>query len=351
MSTLTEASLLVSQNANEQELLEDESLLEEEFFQVIDELQKFGINAADINKLKSNGVSTVQGVLMQTTKFLCGIKGLSEAKVEKIREAAKKIKDVQFITALEFSHRRRTVLHMTTGSSELDKLLQGGFETQQISEIFGEFRTGKTQLCHTLCVTCQLPLSDGGAAGKVAYIDTEGTFRPDRLVSIARRFNLDADIVLENTMFARAYTSDHQLELITLCAAKFAEDRGLFKLLIIDSIIALLRVDYSGRGELADRQQKLARMLSYLTKIAEQFNVAVVITNQMTADPGAGMSFVADPKKPVGGHVLSHASHLRLSLRKGRGDNRICKIYDSPNLPESEGMFSISEGGICDPTQ
>lgn len=154
--------------------------------------------------------------------------------------------------------------------------------------------------------------------------------------------------MLDNVLYARAYTSEHQMELLDFVAAKFHEEGGVFKLLIIDSIMALFRVDFSGRGELAERQQKLAQMLSRLQKISEEYNVAVFVTNQMTADPGAGMTFQADPKKPIGGHILAHASTTRISLRKGRGELRIAKIFDSPDMPENEATFAITPGGIAD---
>ncbi|CAH2039553.1 unnamed protein product, partial [Iphiclides podalirius] len=217
-----------------------------------------------------------------------------------------------------------------------------------ITEVFGEFRTGKTQLSHTLCVTTQIPNPSGYHGGKVMFLDTEHTFRPDRLRPIADRFNLDQNAVLDNVLYARAYTSEHQAELLDYVAAKFHEEAGVFKLLIIDSIMALFRVDFSGRGELADRQQKLAQVLSRLQKISEEYNVAVFITNQMTADPGATLTFQADPKKPIGGNILAHASTTRIALRKGRGENRIAKIYDSPDLPESEATFAITNGGVSD---
>ncbi|KAK9399924.1 DMC1: DNA meiotic recombinase 1 [Crotalus adamanteus] len=236
-----------------------------------------------------------------------------------------------------------------------------------ITEAFGEFRTGKTQLSHTLCVTAQLPGADGYTGGKIIFIDTENTLypeyimstehdtltrinssRPDRLRDIADRFNADHEAVLDNVLYARAYTSEHQMELLDYVAGKFHEEPGIFKLLIIDSIMALFRVDFSGRGELAERQQKLAQMLSRLQKISEEYNVAVFVTNQMTSDPGATMTFQADPKKPIGGHILAHASTTRISLRKGRGELRIAKIYDSPEMPENEATFAITAGGIGD---
>ncbi|KAI8501107.1 PREDICTED: meiotic recombination protein DMC1/LIM15 homolog [Branchiostoma belcheri] len=321
---------------------------DDSFFQDIDMLQNHGINAADLKKLKSAGICTIRGVQMTTRKRLCNIKGISEAKMDKIKEAAAKLGDAGFMTALEYSDRRKTVFKIQTGSSELDKLLGNGIESMAITEAFGEFRTGKTQLSHTLCVSCQLPGPGGYSGGKVVFIDTENTFRPDRLKPIADRFNLDHEAMLDNVLYARAYTSEHQMELLDYVAAKFHEEPGVFKLLIIDSIMALFRVDFSGRGELADRQQKLAQMLSRLQKISEEYNVAVFVTNQMTADPGATMSFQADPKKPIGGNILAHASTTRISLRKGRGENRIAKIYDSPDMPESEATFAISNGGICD---
>ncbi|XP_037053564.1 meiotic recombination protein DMC1/LIM15 homolog isoform X1 [Peromyscus leucopus] len=303
---------------------------EESLFQDIDLLQKHGINMADIKKLKSVGICTVKGIQMTTRRALCNVKGLSEAKVDKIKEAANKLIEPGFLTAFEYSEKRKMVFHITTGSQEFDKLLGGGIESMAITEAFGEFRTGKTQLSHTLCVTAQLPGAGGYSGGKIIFIDTENTFRPDRLRDIADRFNVDHDAVLDNVLYARAYTSEHQMELLDYVAAKFHEEAGIFKLLIIDSIMALFRVDFSGRGELAERQQKLAQMLSRLQKISEEYNVAVFVTNQMTADPGATMTFQADPKKPIGGHILAHASTTRISLRKGRGELRIAKIYDSP---------------------
>ncbi|XP_028516193.1 meiotic recombination protein DMC1/LIM15 homolog [Exaiptasia diaphana] len=321
---------------------------DESFYQDIDMLQNHGINVADIKKLKTAGICTVKGVQMTTRKRLCQIKGISEAKMEKIKEAATKLSNDGFVTALEYSDMRKMVFRVSTGSSELDKLLGGGIESMSITEVFGEFRTGKTQLSHTLCVTAQLPGPGGYTGGKVIFIDTENTFRPDRLREIADRFNLDQNAMLDNVLYCRAYTSEHQFELLDSVAAKFHEEMGVFKLLIVDSVMALFRVDFSGRGELADRQQKLAQMLSKLQKLSEEFNVAVFITNQMTADPGATMSFQADPKKPIGGHILAHASTTRISLRKGRGETRIAKIYDSPDLPENEATFAVTSGGIAD---
>nr|XP_025877097.1 meiotic recombination protein DMC1 homolog isoform X2 [Oryza sativa Japonica Group] len=264
---------------------------EEECFESIDKLISQGINSGDVKKLQDAGIYTCNGLMMHTKKSLTGIKGLSEAKVDKICEAAEKLLSQGFMTGSDLLIKRKSVVRITTGSQALDELLGGGIETLCITEAFGEFRSGKTQLAHTLCVSTQLPIHMHGGNGKVAYIDTEGTFRPERIVPIAERFGMDANAVLDN--------------------------------------------------------QKLAQMLSRLTKIAEEFNVAVYITNQVIADPGGGM-FITDPKKPAGGHVLAHAATIRLMLRKGKGEQRVCKIFDAPNLPEGEAVFQVTSGGIMD---
>lgn len=254
---------------------------------------------------------------------------------------------IGFTTASEFHHRRSELICLTTGSKQLDTLLGGGVETGSITEIFGEFRTGKSQICHTLAVTCQLPIDMGGGEGKCLYIDTEGTFRPVRLVSIARRYGLNEDDALDNVAYARAYNADHQLQLLNQAAAMMSESR--FSLLIVDSIMALYRTDFAGRGELSARQMHVAKYMRTLQRLADEFGIAVVITNQVVAQVDGGMMFNPDPKKPIGGNIIAHSSTTRLSLKKGKGEQRICKIYDSPCLPESETVFAIYEDGIGDP--
>ncbi|CAG8566172.1 3210_t:CDS:2 [Diversispora eburnea] len=323
---------------NELENEEQSEEMQEQIFTPVSELENCGINSLDIKKLIDHGFITVQSIAFTPKKALYEIKGISEVKAEKIQSEATEIK-----------LRRDDYLYITTGSFELNRLLGGrGIESGAITELFGEFRTGKSQLCHTLAVSCQLPIDVGGAAGGCIYIDTEGTFRPERLVDIAKRFGLEPNEVLDNVAVARAYNTDHQMNLLLQAAVMMTESR--VTLLVVDSVTALYRTDYSGRGELAARQMHLAKFLRGLLRLADEFGVAIVITNQVVANvdgnmfPGGGSD-----KKPIGGNIIAHSSTTRLYFRKGKGENRICKIYDSPCLPEGEATFSIGIGGIEDP--
>ncbi|EPY52543.1 recombinase Rhp51 [Schizosaccharomyces cryophilus OY26] len=302
-------------------------------------LEGNGITSTDIKKIHEAGYYTVESIAYTPKRQLLLIKGISEAKADKLLGEASKLVPMGFTTATEYHIRRSELITITSGSKQLDTLLQGGVETGSITELFGEFRTA---------VTCQLPIDMGGGEGKCLYIDTEGTFRPVRLLAVADRYGLNGEEVLDNVAYARAYNADHQLELLQQAANMMSESR--FSLLVIDSCTALYRTDFSGRGELSARQMHLARFMRTLQRLADEYGIAVVITNQVVAQVD-GISFNPDPKKPIGGNILAHSSTTRLSLRKGRGEQRICKIYDSPCLPESEAIFAINSDGVGDPKE
>ncbi|KAG7377748.1 Meiotic recombination protein dmc1 [Phytophthora pseudosyringae] len=349
---------------------EDDSLRS---YEPIDLLQDAGINTTDIAKLKHDGFATIGQLFQVSQKRLLGVKGISEAKRDKLLQAGKKIMPEKsgFVSASTLYQQSQNRIFITTGSQQLDQILGGGIETMSVTEVHGEFRTGKTQLCHTLCVTAQLPRSRGGGAGKVAFVDTEGTFRPNRVAEIAKeRYNLDPEDVLDNIIVARAHSHDAQMDLVVKLGVLFAvrmddgstlkallihnictsqdPDQGPFRLLIIDSVTALFRTDFSGRGELSERQQRLNQHLVRLVKHAEvgygAFGRSVW---HVMADPGANVMF-GSAMKPVGGHVMSHGVHTRVLMKKGRAENRLCKIIDSPCMPEAECSIQLYAGGITD---
>lgn len=308
-----------------------------------------GASKKDLNLLLQHGLQCVEGAAHTPLRRLKQIEGLSEDKARAISEAAGRMVGGRMVSALKMMQVRESVVRLTTGAGQIDGLLRGGVETGQITELFGESRSGKTQLCHTLCVTCQLGVDSGGAASKALYIDTEGTFRPERLQSIATRFGLKPEEALENVTYAQAYNTEHQSDLLAEAAALFSESR--YALLVVDSATGLFRTEYSGRGELAERQQALNMFFRKLRLLADQYGVAVVVTNQVMASPDAAPAYMGPQVQPVGGHIVAHASQVRLSIRKGKGRNRICKVVDSPDAREAEVGFMISTGGIVDAEQ
>jgi DNA repair protein RadA len=232
------------------------------------------------------------------------------------------------------------MLRCSTGSKSLDELLLGGIETQAVTEFYGEFGSGKSQICHTLCAMAKQPINEGGLDGGVIYIDTEGTFRPERLQQIAESRGFVLLEVLKKVSVCKVYNSSH-LELIIKDLGKYINEFNA-KLVIIDSIISLHRAEFIGRGTLADRQQKLNSILHKLVRVAEIFNIAIVITNQVLSSPD---TFFGDPTKAAGGNVIGHTSTYRIYLRKS-GENRIAKMIDSPYHPYSDIRITVK--GIDD---
>ena len=302
-----------------------------------------GINDGDIKKLIDAGIYSVEQLAQTPLRHICKIKGISEAKANILLKEMTRMSSVGFTTAGKVLNDRQHIVYLTTGSKELDKLLGGGIETGTIVEVYGEFRVGKTQLCHTLAVTCQLPIEMGGAAARSMYIDTEGTFRPETLVAIAERFNLTPEYVLDQVAVTTATTLDHLIVLLKRAGALMMENR--YGLLIINSLMGPLRAEFNGRGELQERQLKLMQFLSVLKKIACIHKVAVVITNQVVSQVD---NFFGDPKKAIGGHIMSHNTTTRICLEKRADSMRQAKLTASPLLPEGSVVCSITTGGVQD---
>jgi DNA repair protein RadA len=249
------------------------------------------------------------------------------------------------ISASELLTKRKNITRLSTGSANLDELLAGGIETWAMTEFYGEFGSGKTQICHTLCCMVQLPTDQGGLGGGAVYIDTEGTFRPERLSQIAEARGMDPEAVLSKVMVARAYNSAHQ-ELIAKDLGRIIEKNNI-KLVIVDSAVAHYRAEFLGRGTLAERQQRLNRFLHQLLRTAEVYNIAIILTNQVQSAPD---SFFGDPTRATGGHVVAHTSTYRIYLRKA-GKNRIARMVDSPYHPERDAVFMLDEKGVDDPPE
>ncbi len=307
-------------------------------YQTLEEIP--GIGPATINKLKEIGFKTVESLSTATIAELVSA-GIGEAVAEKVIESARRARAITFVRGDELVELRKNIRKLTSGCSSLDTLLGGGIETQSLTEFYGEFGSGKSQLCHQLCVTVQLGEAQGGLNGSVLYIDTEATFRPERVQQIAPRFGINPKDVLKGIVYAEAYTSNHQTVLLDNADEVIKEND--IKLIIIDSVMSHFRSEYIGREMLANRQQQLNKHLHKLMRLSRAFNTAAVITNQVMASPDA---FFSKAVSPVGGHILGHMSHNRIFLRKGRNNMRIARLTASPSLPEGEVPMRITERGI-----
>jgi len=302
-----------------------------------------GVGPAIGKRLAESGFKNVEAIAVASPNELAAAGAIGETTATKIIKAAREMLDIGFETADLLLERRKVAGRISTGSKALDELFGGGLETQSITEMYGSFRSGKTQMGHQLAVMIQRPPEEGGLSATAIYVDTEGTFRPERLVDMAEAYGMDTAQVLKNVVWARAYNSDHQ---ILLCdqAMEMAPEKNA-KLLVLDSVTSHFRAEYTGRGTLAARQQKLNKHLHHLQRGAEINNMAVYITNQVMSRPDA---FFGDPTAPVGGHVLAHVPQTRCYLRKSKGERRICRLVDSPNLPEGEAVFTVMKEGIRD---
>jgi DNA repair protein RadA len=302
-----------------------------------------GIGPATAQKLQELGFHTVESLAMATARELEPA-GISEKKAFAVIEAARSIVSVNFVRADELLKMRQSVLRLTTGSKALDKILDGGLETQTITEFYGEYGSGKSQICHQLCVNVQLPPERGGLNGAALYVDTENTFRTERIVQMARHLDLDPEQVVKNIIYAEAYTSDHQMFLVDNADEVIKANN--VKLVIVDSLTAHFRSEYIGREMLASRQQKLNKHMHRLIRIARAFNAVAVVTNQVMAKPDV---FFGDAVHPIGGHIVGHTSHTRVYLRRAaHGPIRIARLVSSPYLPEGEEILKVTENGIED---
>jgi DNA repair protein RadA len=307
-----------------------------------------GIGPSTTKKLREAGILSVMDLAVAGVEDLAvDINSTKDSAASFIMAAQKLLRESnilekEFITAEAALRKRRSLLRCSTGSGVLDELFLGGIETQAVTEFYGEFGSGKSQICHTLCITAGQPVESGGLDSGVIYVDTEGTFRPERLEQIARERGVDPLHALKNVAVCKVYNSAH-LELIVKNLGKYVDDYKA-KLVIIDSIISLHRAEFAGRGTLADRQQRLNSIMHKLLRIAEIYNIALVVTNQVQSAPD---TFFGDPTRPTGGNVIGHASTYRVYLKKS-GENRIARMVDSPYHPYGDVRFTVNEKGVDD---
>jgi DNA repair protein RadA len=302
-----------------------------------------GVGSSTAKRLRELGFHTVESLAMATVRELVKA-GVGDKKASEIINAARSSSSLSFVRVIELLEKRQNVLRLTTGSRKLDGLLGRGLETQAITEFYGEYGTGKSQIAHQLCVNVQLPPEKGGLGGGALYIDTENTFRTERILQMSGHLGLDPDEAFRGIMLAEAYTSDHQMFLLEN-ADKVVKDNNI-RLIVVDSLTGHFRSEYIGRENLATRQQRLNQHMHKIIRLARAFNAVALVTNQVLSSPDV---VFGESVRPIGGHIVAHTSHSRIFLRKARrGPVRIARLVSSPYLPEGECVFRITENGIED---
>lgn len=299
-----------------------------------------GVSQGTINKLRAAGLVTLLQIAVVPPKEIIertDIKSLDTA--SKVVVLAQRAISRYRTAAQYYEDETADTRKLSTGIAEFDDILRGGFELGSITELWGRFQMGKTQMCYTVAILVQNAEEEGGLNAKALVIDTENTFKGIRVAEIAEARGLDVQQTLENIHIIRIYNSDHLEATIRALPETLQEDN--YGLLIVDSMATHFRGEYVGRGVLAERQGKLAGILQNLMRVAESFNLVVLVTNQAQANvTGYGAN-----EQPALGHIMAHACTHRIHFRKGRGLMRIAKIYDSPILPPNEARFLLTEKG------
>ena len=330
-----------------------------------------GVGPATADKLRDNGFESFQSIAVASPGELSNTADIGESTAADVIDAARDAADVGgFESGVDVLRRRDGIGKLTWGVPAVDDMLGGGVETQSITEVYGEFGTGKSQVTHQLAVTVQLPKEHGGLEGRAVFVDSEDTFRPERIDDMVR--GLDEETIqaamdhrgidgspddeaamgalveafLDKIHVAKAFNSNHQIllaEKTQEIASEYEDTDWPVRIVCVDSLTAHFRAEYVGRGELAPRQQKLNKHLHDLTRVATLYNTAVLVTNQVQSNPD---SFFGDPTKPIGGNILGHKSTFRLYLRQSKGTKRIVRLVDAPNLPDGEAVMRVENGGL-----
>jgi DNA repair protein RadA len=337
-----------------------------------DELEDLpGVGPATADKLMDNGFESYQSIAVASPGEMSNTADIGESSAADIINAARDAADVGgFETGATVLERRQEIGKLSWQVSEVDDLLGGGIETQSITEVYGEFGSGKSQVTHQMAVNVQLSPEHGGLDGGCIFVDSEDTFRPERIDDMVR--GLDDDILsaemerreiegtpddeeamealisafLDQIHVAKAFNSNHQILLAEKAkelAGEHEEGEWPIRIVCVDSLTAHFRAEYVGRGELADRQQKLNKHLHDLMRIGDLYNTAILVTNQVASNPD---SYFGDPTQAIGGNILGHASTFRMYLRKSKGNKRIVRLVDAPNLADGEAVMRVQGEGL-----
>ncbi len=303
-----------------------------------------GIDKELLTKLDNAGF-TIGSLALANINELINKANIDVKKAKEIINLAQKELGFHPLTASQFLEIEETRGRITTGSDEFDSLLNGGIWTGEITEFVGSFSSGKTQLCFQLCVNVQLPYERGGLEGKAFFIDTERTFSPQRIQEIASsKAGVDAKKILDNIFVAPAFNTELLFSYVDRLEETIPKNN--IKLVVLDSIAATFRAEYIGKEKLVARQQAIMRLADKLVSLAVEFDIAIVVTNQIIA--AIDQFLYGTGEEPALGFAWAHRPQQRVFLRKSRGTSRIARLFDSSRFPEREILFYVTEKGISD---
>lgn len=306
-----------------------------------------GVGPVTLQKFKELGIN-LAALAARKPREISDITGIPEpACVQMHISAREKLKMDSFKSGDEVAKEQDNRLYLTTGSNAIDSILGGGLAAQWITEAYGKFGSGKTQLAHQLCITAQLPLDKKGLGEDtiIIFLDSENTFSVRRIRSMAKGKNMDPDKVLKNIRHAYCHSTDDQILMSEKIEELLVKEKLPIKLIICDSLTANFRAEYVGRENLGVRQARLNGFLKHMHRLAKQYDLIVYITNQVYSNPA--MMF-GDPIEAFGGNITGHSSSSRIYLRPGKKGSRVAKLVDSPDRPDAECIFYVDEGGLKD---
>ena len=306
-----------------------------------------GVGPAVLEKLEGMGIVDLIGLIGTPIATLSEGTGMSDVSVRKLVKQARDLIDPGFMTGEEFAKHAERFFYITTGVKEFDAILGGGFRSGWLTECFGQFGSSKTQVAHQMSVNVQLPIDKGGQGENAVsvYLDSEGTFTPQRIHDMAVGKNLNPNRVMQNVRVAKAKNTDDLSFKIEKVVDLIVKDKVNVKLVVVDSLTAHFRAEFAGRGTLADRQQKLNRMMHMLMRLADEYNVVVYVTNQVMSKPD---SFYGDPIEAIGGNIVGHNSAYRIYLRPGKAGSRVAKLVNSPDRADAACAFMVDGCGLMD---
>lgn len=334
-----------SQEENEMEVKDISNLNQEDKLAIAEGFKQIqGVGDAMAMKLVEAGYFSLEEIGAATIGDFMDRTGKSKSAAEKLISKARGMCNLgNMECAYDLIDKEKNMQKLTTGSKTYDELIGGGYNTGIVTEIHSINGHGKTQTCLTAAVMATRPVEEGGLDTNVIYMDTENTFKANRIAEIAEARGYDVKEVLSKIFVIKVYNASHQIVAMDKVRERCKEAKS--RLLIVDSVICHFRAEYCGRGTLAERQQLLNKHIAELKAYAIANDAVVIVTNQMASRPDA---FFGNPNAPTGGNVLQHACAYRIYIRAGKAGKRVIRLVKSPDLPEGECVVTINNKGVCD---